>query len=365
MSTANSIKLKLKNNVKNRLLTSLNAKVTALADTASCNDYFASCCNCCKTCDCCPCLDGLWIQITGVASLECNCTQFNSRVYVPRLNNFPNDRVPAEVADLLSDSTCTASGWQLHNLGVYDCGIFTVPLEVSWLLFCTSTGDLVLVIDARTVETNAAESANMHWIFYPTDCNDLFQFGPTICNDGVVFEEYCDCSNAFVQTEPVFGGPNTDPECQCCNDVRCEEADPGCTNPFPETLILNLTDNCSGEINDIVLTRNAMCWEGSYTTNCEECETPKQYTVDASLCCNGGIWTFIINVVDPDTCTSFCWSTYPNLDLEEGCVRMDNVTCDPISASSNLPNQTDCDWYNCPPQSGPYRVISWNITEAI
>jgi hypothetical protein len=334
MTTSNSIKLKLKNNSRNRLLSSLNNRIYAL-NTDPCNDYFASCCNCCKNCDCCPCLDGLWITISGVGSLECDCTSFNKRKYVPNKKNYPIQNAPPEFAD----ATCSAGGWALHNLGEVDCPGFSIYLEVSWLLFCDANGELVLLVDVRTVQSNLSESMNLQATFYPTDCDDLFQAGYVSCNDGKAFKDYCDCTNVRIQTEPVFGGPYGAPECQCCKDVRCEESDPSCLNPFPDTLFLTLSDNCAGNI-ILTLNRSGMCWTGTYVTLCTEC-SPVEYTVDVTFCCNGGVWTFLAVVVSPDSCAdSLCWSTNPDLDLSEGCSPMDKPNCDPITASSETPKQT-------------------------
>ena len=251
---------------------------------------------------------------------------------------------------------CPKSGGRMPLISEYACPPDNTPqaTSIGWLLYCNN-GVLTLQVIQESTNVVVDGDGNVTTGFRviasaPVDCSNLGLSEIVPCNTTLIPDCLCP-AGINIEAAAVFGGPESPPECQCC---QLEE-------PLPDVLELSLVDNCSGNIT-LYLDRSGMCWEGAYTTLCEEC-SPVPYDVQASLCCENGIWTFRIVVVSPDTCSPFCWSSVPLEDAEDECVLMDPVICSPFLAFSDILNLTQCEWYTCPPQVGPYIISSFIITD--
>lgn len=298
---------------------------------------------CCDDCSCCPCLAGFLITVEGWENNDCTCHPLNTTVFAPVSENTWGPECPKE-------------GGGGDSATEYSCPPENVaqPARIRWRLYCAN-GVLNLEIIQESTNVVVDESGVVTTGFRvrvhdEVDCTALSLSKTAECNTELIPD--CLCPTGIkISATPVFGGPESPPHCQCC---QLDE-------PLPETLSLTLTDNCSGSIT-LDLVRADNCWEGTYGTVCQEC-SPVPYVVQASLCCVDGIWTFRIIVISPDTCSPFCWSSVPSEDAEDQCVLMEPVICSPFLAFSDISNATSCEWYTCPPQSGPYVIFSFIITD--
>lgn len=380
--TISKIKLRLNNNIRSKQskdtrLMALNNRMSA-TDYSACNDFFANCCNCCgPSCNCCPCLSGFFIIVTGWFSGElCDCFDLNGGpVWAPR-----------HIIDDENPITSCHQGGQVpgfQTFGFYDCHPSRKNASLEWGLSCVD-GKLYLTVTQNTNLVRSLGGGLSHGIVAQLmieveDCDSLAVDEIVPCEVGSGSPD-CTCPAGIrIQTFPVFYQqlpapyPPLPDECLCCRPERCESGDPGCLNPFPNSFTVNITDDCLGSF-ITALTRvegptesGGICWEGLYTTVCEECPSDgrtENYTVEMLLCCTNGAWEFKLTVISPDNCLPFSWTTDPDAAID-GVELMEKGSCDPMSFSSLTGNCTDCEWRTCdnPTTVGGYCVLSFTITE--
>lgn len=387
--TISKIKLRLNNNLKikqskKQIVSALSNRMYANSQTSNCNDYFANCCNCCNPpvgCICCECLAGFIITIEGWEDGTCDCSGLNvpDGIFVPRITCgtynrecelhggtapegvYPNYVCPDPEGSNVTNYVC--SGGQFP--GIHYAGI-------SWELYCID-GQLYLKVyhaSNKSLSVGIIGGGSMHidgfgiWslLFAPVDCDDLEISGVL----GGSCSAQCICSAVTFTATPVFGGPLTPPECQCCGPERCESTTIGCLNPYPETLTITLNDNCSGNITTTLTRNNEGCWQAVYDTLCEECvgdEVTLLYTIEIYLCCTNGNWEFKVIVVNPDSCEPFSWKSDPNA-VSDATALMNVSDCNPMSFSGGI-NCGTCEWRTCNPSTtiGNYCITSFSITE--
>lgn len=384
--TISKIKLRLNNNLKikqskSQVVSALSNRMYANSQTSNCNDYFANCCNCCNGgCICCNCLAGFIITIEGWQDGTCDCSGLNiTDVFVPKIScgeynrlcelhggsapqgAYPNYTCPDPEGSNVTSFFCIEGPFAGNH-----------PAGISWELYCID-GQLYLKVyhaSNKSLKSGFIGGGETYmdgfgiWssLFTPVDCDDLEISG--ILSGGGCSGQ-CDCGNVTFTAVPVFGGPLTPSECQCCRPERCESSEPGCINPYPDNLTFNFNDNCDGP-STINLSRttffdNSLCWIGNYNVVCVECEFG--YTIGVMLCCDGGEWSLFF--FPTNNFDSFVWDnlfegygTAPNSD---NLMYLDN--CDPISLHSNN-GFCKTKTVNCPgPVVGAYCMFSFTITE--
>lgn len=390
--TISKIKLRLNNNLKikqskSQVVSALSNRMYANSQTSNCNDYFANCCNCCNGgCICCNCLAGFIITIEGWQDGTCDCSGLNiTDVFVPKIScgeynrlcelhggsapqgTYPNYTCPDPEGSNVTSFFCIEGPFAGNH-----------PAGISWELYCID-GQLYLKVyhaSNKSLKSGFIGGGETYmdgfgiWssLFTPVDCDDLEISGSL---SGGSCSDQCNCGGVTFTANPVFGGPLAPPECQCCRPERCESSEPDCLNPYPDTLTVNLIDNCTGAIATTLVKEDGpfLCWHGGYTTSCEECDDaipPIEYAVSIDLCCIEGVWVFGALVTAPlNACggeDTLSWSTNPTVTAN--AVLMTISDCDPMSFTSNAADCVLCEWRSCEPEdTGDYCLLYFTITE--